>query len=193
MIFVKAPRAGFVKSRIAATLGTEKAREIYVEIMGVLIANLRGIPRVQLRFTPDDARGEVADWLQPGWSASAQGEGDLGQRLQNAFASLMGPAVVIGSDCPQVTQQDIKDAWEGLVDHDVVLGPAEDGGYWLVGLRAPAPHLFENIAWSSERVLEQTLEKTAGLKVKMLRKLPDIDTAKDWERFLARNAHSPIG
>jgi glycosyltransferase A (GT-A) superfamily protein (DUF2064 family) len=89
---------------------------------------------------------------------------------------------LIGSDCPGLTKQDIEQAWACLGDFDVVLGPARDGGYWLIGLRALQPALFQQVAWSTPTVLAQSLERAqqAGLRVALLRELSDVDTHRDW-------------
>jgi glycosyltransferase A (GT-A) superfamily protein (DUF2064 family) len=93
---------------------------------------------------------------------------------------------IIGSDCPAVTPDDIQSTWEALIDNDLVLGPAHDGGYWLVALRDAYPELFSEIDWSTPRVLAQTLvaAKTSDLSVAQLRPLTDIDTLDEWRQFL---------
>src|SRR5207245_4583452 len=122
---------------------------------------LSPLKQVQLRFTPDDAREEIERWQAAGWELQAQGEGDLGRRLRVAFDQAFlhgaGRVVIIGSDCPAVTVKDIRAAWDALERDDVVLGPARDGGYWLVGLRRAHPELFEAIEWSTGSVLDHTL------------------------------------
>jgi len=194
IIFVKAPRCGAVKTRIAEAIGAQAACDAYLGLVEVLIGHLRTLSNVQVRYTPDDALLEIPRWLQPTWNAAAQGQGDLGQRLQKAFkdAFSMGAArvVIIGSDCPEVNEQDIQSAWTALDDHDLVLGPAEDGGYWLIGLSAEQPALFENISWSTGAVFEQTVARAnaAKLSTRLLRKLRDIDTIDDWKHFKARTA-----
>ena len=194
IIFVKAPRPGEVKRRIAESIGAQAACDAYLALVEVLIGNLRTLSNVQVRYAPDDALLEIPRWLQPTWNAAAQGQGDLGQRLQKAFkdAFSMGAArvVIIGSDCPEVNEQDIQSAWTALDDHDLVLGPAEDGGYWLIGLSAEQPALFENISWSTGAVFEQTVARAnaAKLSTRLLRKLRDIDTIDDWKHFKARTA-----
>ena len=190
ILCLKAPRPGFVKTRLAAALGAEAACAAYRQLVETLLPRLAGIADVELRFSPDDARPDIAPWLRRGWTAAPQGSGDLGARLaratREAFAAGARRVAVIGSDCPRVTAEDIKSAWAALAQHDVVLGPAMDGGYWLVALRAPEPRLFADITWSTGAVLEQTLAqaRAAGLSVKLLRELSDVDTPKDWERFL---------
>jgi rSAM/selenodomain-associated transferase 1 len=193
IIFLKAPRAGSVKTRLGQDIGMEQARAAYCELVDRLLENLSNLSEVELRVSPDDAEKEIAQWLKPNWRVTKQSEGDLTQRLnrafEEAFQSGAKHVVIIGSDCPDVTEQDIHCAWESLASSenhfDVVLGPATDGGYWLVGLNKPNPVLFEEIPWSSEKVLEKTLAlaSSAGLKVKLLRTLSDVDTKADWERF----------
>lgn len=192
IIFVKAPRAGFVKTRLATALGPHGALAAYRALVERLLEQLTPLRDVELRHAPDDAAPEIAAWLRPGWRTSTQGDGGLGARMcrafVEAFASGAQRVVLIGSDCPHVTTGDIAAAADALDDHDVALGPAEDGGYWLVALRAPAPGLFEQIEWSTEGVLAQTLARAQalGLRVHLLRVLPDVDTAEDWRRYLAQ-------
>ena len=192
IIFLKAPRAGSVKTRLARTLGADAACAAYRELVETLLGNLAKLSEVELRFTPDDAESEIRSWLRKGWSARPQSEGDLGCRLRRAFdeAFLAGATnvVIIGSDCPEVCATDIREAWRELRAHDVVIGPAVDGGYWLIGLRQPQPQLFEGISWSSEKVLGETMQraKAAGLRIQVLRILMDVDTEVDWRAFQSR-------
>ena len=191
IIFVKAPRLGFVKTRLAKTLGDQASLAAYRQLVDSLLRNLSTLTDVQLRFSPGDATSEIRHWLQPSWTAVAQGDGDLGQRLQAAFAQSFATGaqrvVIIGSDCPAVTETDIQTAWQELQDSHVVLGPAVDGGYWLVGLNRPQPALFENISWSTDSVLAETLESARknNLRVTLLKRRRDVDTEADWASFLA--------
>jgi len=192
IVLLKAPRPGAVKTRLAQTLGAEAACAAYRQLVGRLLEQIDGIGGVQLRFAPDDAEDEIRPYLRPGWSTAAQGGGDLGERLartfQDAFAAGARRVVVIGADCPEVASQDIEAAWGALARCDLVLGPAADGGYWLMGLRVMKRRLFEGIAWSTPGVLEQTLDRAraAGLTFELLRELHVVDTAADWQRFLER-------
>src|SRR5262249_24760372 len=132
-------------------------------------------------------------------SSHPQGPGDLGERLsrafRDAFASGARRVVVIGSDCPDVTPADIHAAWAALEAHDVVLGPAIDGGYWLIGLQALHEPLFRGVRWSTSTVLTQTLAlcHQQGLRVHRLRELSDVDTEEDWRRFLANAEPTRMG
>lgn len=192
IVFVRAPRAGTVKTRLAEAVGPEAACEAYRRLVQAVLRQVSSLPNVELRYAPDDAAAEIAPWLRAGWVARSQGPGGLGQRLETAFAEAFASGhqrvVVIGSDCPEVTGRDIKAAESFLADHDLVIGPARDGGYWLIGLRAPQPRLFQNISWSTAAVLSETLEiaRSANLRVQLLRSLADIDTEKEWREYLAR-------
>src|SRR5207245_11114496 len=120
-----------------------------------------------------------------------QGDGDLGERLRAAFerAFAVGAkrVLIIGSDCPSVAAHDIHEAWKNLRTHDIVLGPASDGGYWLIGLRQLQPALLQNIPWSTENVFPETMKRVqkCGLSVRLLREREDVDTEAEWRRFLA--------
>jgi uncharacterized protein len=190
IILLKAARRGSVKTRIAQTTGAERACEIYRELVESVLDGVRSVNHVELRFAPDDALEEVRSWLRDGWSANPQGPGDLGERLQRAFADAFANGAervaIIGSDCPQVRASDVRTAWRELKLHDVVVGPAIDGGYWLIGLRASQPQLFHGVPWSSDQVLGHTLAqaKSQGLRIQLLRILSDIDTETDWNAYV---------
>ena len=179
-----------MKTRLAADVGPTAALYAYERLVEMLLDRLAPLQEVELRFTPDDAHDEVARWLHEGWNSQAQGKGDLGERLcrafRDAFASDARRVVVIGSDCPDVTPADIEDAWAALATHDVTIGPATDGGYWLIGLREFDEAVFRGIHWSTSTVLAETLAicQQKGLSVHRLRELSDVDTAEDWRRFL---------
>ena len=192
IVFVKAPRPGAVKTRLG--LGPEAECGAYKRLVDAVLSPLRAIRDVELRFTPADAEREVQPWLREGWRASVQGEGDLGARLNRAFADAFASGakrvVIIGSDCPYLRAEDVRTAWAALESCNVVLGPAEDGGYWLIGLHENQPALFANMAWSSNQVFGETVAhaKKLGLKTFLLRTLSDVDTREDWERFIASAA-----
>jgi uncharacterized protein len=192
-VFVKEPRPGAVKTRLAGEIGVDAACKAYERLVSALLRRIESFPGLQLRFSPDDAEPTIRLWARPGWTLAPQGPGNLGDRLGRAFSEAFeggaSSVVVIGSDCPWIEAEDIERAWGALQETDLVLGPAQDGGYWLIGLRAPAAGLFAEIAWSTPRVLEQTLEraKIAGLRFQLLRELRDVDTLADWRRFLDDN------
>lgn len=188
IIFLKAPRPGSVKTRLAAELGPDGACAAYVSLVETLLHRLRSRTDVELRFTPDDAAAEVRHWAKPGWLLEPQGRGDLGDRLaramQAAFADRCAFVVVVGADCPEVSSRDVDKAVDILRDGkaDVVLGPANDGGYWLIAMRRPVAELFAGMPWSTDRVFVETLARAdrLGLRVRELRTLPDVDNIRDW-------------
>jgi rSAM/selenodomain-associated transferase 1 len=192
IVFLKAPRPGAVKTRLAEALGAEAACAAYRQLVQTLLRRLAVLSNVELCFTPDDAAAEINPWAHQTWSLVPQGDGDLGRRLQRAstraFTGGAQRVVIIGSDCPEVSATDIEAAWSALRTHDVVLGPATDGGYWLVGLRRAQPDLFTRISWSTGAVLRETFDRAraASLSVHLLRELGDVDTLVDWQQFLAQ-------
>ncbi|MFO1461429.1 MAG: TIGR04282 family arsenosugar biosynthesis glycosyltransferase [Verrucomicrobiota bacterium] len=192
IVFFKAPRKGTVKTRLAAQVGQDAALAIHQELVELTLTRLNSISCVELKVTPDDALAEVAPWIRAGWTLSPQGDGDLGDRLargfESAFAGRPGRWVALGTDCPEITPQDVESAWDRLETADVVLGPALDGGYWLIGLRSPHPELFREIPWGGPDVLASTLRRarSCGLKVTELRHLGDVDTHADWSAWRAR-------
>jgi uncharacterized protein len=187
-VFVKAPAPGRVKTRLAAEIGVHRAAEIYRDLGRRVISACAGTGHdTVVWFAPPEARSAVRDWLK-GLSVvafRAQLSGPLGVRLAAAFRQHFDEGVsrviMIGSDCPGVDAGLVSRALRVLDEHDLVLGPAHDGGYYLIGLRAPAPQLFQDIAWSTEAVLEQTLARARelGLGAAILPTLRDVDTASD--------------
>jgi rSAM/selenodomain-associated transferase 1 len=189
IVFLKVPKPGYVKTRLAATLGPDKACEIYCELVEGLLERIRSFQNVELRIAPDDGIVECVSWLQPHWTIRSQGAGDLGARMsrafEEAFLSGWGRVLAIGSDCPYVGIEQIQDGRDRLNQDSVVLGPARDGGYWMIGTRRYLPSLFDGIEWSTEKVLAQTKERVeaGGESVSLLETLEDIDDLDAWNRF----------
>lgn len=195
LVFVKRPRPGEVKTRLAADLGDDGAAAVYRALAEAEIASTRPRGREYERrflYAPADAGREVADWLRGESVAPQEGE-DLGARMaaafEGAFRAGAERVAIIGSDVPWVTRARVKAAFAGLDAGDVVLGPCDDGGYYLLALSRPRPELFQGIAWSTSTVLQSTLDRAQahGLRVVMLEPLPDVDTLADvrrsWERL----------
>ncbi|HWX49843.1 MAG TPA: TIGR04282 family arsenosugar biosynthesis glycosyltransferase [Roseomonas sp.] len=178
LIFARAPRLGAVKRRLARGIGAMAALRFYrAQLAAVARAVVRGARwDVRLAITPPSAR---ARWpLGLPWLP--QGLGDLGARLDRTTRAHRGRVVVIGSDIPGITAEDIGAAFRALGRADAVFGPAEDGGYWLVGLspRRPA-RPFAQVRWSTEHALADTLANFVGRRIALLRTLRDVDTAED--------------
>jgi rSAM/selenodomain-associated transferase 1 len=196
VVLLKAPRLGTVKTRLAADLGAPRALAIYRTLAE---RQLRAIPAgwpITVNFTPVDADQELRTWLAaiprvPAIAYCPQPDGDLGVRIAAAFSQAFAggaPFVfALGGDCPDLDASLLEHAANRLAqpEIDAVLGPAADGGYTLLGLRAPCPDLFVDVAWSTPQVLVQTRAhlRTAGLRTYELPVLNDIDTAADWSRF----------
>jgi len=187
VVFVKEPRPGAVKTRLAAAVGPEAAAGLYRTLVETVLEATTPVPGEYERlvfFDPPEARGALRQWL-PGVSLRAQAPGGLGERLADAFARAFSRGAtrvaIVGSDAPAVTRATVLRALEALSAADVVLGPADDGGYYLVGLRAPHPELVSGIDWSTPAVLQQTLERAtaAELVVHQLERLRDVDTLAD--------------
>jgi uncharacterized protein len=142
-------------------------------------------------YTPADKGGPVRAWLGPAPGYEAQGEGDLGARMLGAiagrFAAGAAKVLVIGTDCPDLDPALLATAFAQLDRADAVLGPAADGGYYLVGMKRPIPELFQGIPWSTPATLSATLARAgaAGVSVALLDERRDIDTAADWRAWRA--------
>ncbi len=187
IIFIKNPILGKVKTRLASTLGDQEALRIYK----LLLQHTRTISMsidVKRALYYSDSIDETDNWEQFYFSKKLQPQGALGQRMAVAFQKqlkLHDKAVIIGSDCANLSPEIIQEALNKLDQHDFVIGPTFDGGYYLLGMKHYHSSLFENIEWSTEKVLPQTLEKIASLEKSyyLLPKLSDIDYEKDWLEF----------
>ncbi|MGH7548357.1 MAG: TIGR04282 family arsenosugar biosynthesis glycosyltransferase [Gemmatimonadales bacterium] len=189
-IFVKAPIPGRVKTRLAEEIGAVAAAELYRRLGRQVVAAARGrgsSHHTTVWFTPAAEEAVVREWLEgvARVELRAQTGESLGDRLSNAFAHEFaegaGRAVIIGSDCPGVDRRLVAEAFGALNEDDVVLGPALDGGYYLIGLSRPEPALFRDISWSTARVADQTRARAhaLGLSCHLLRPLRDVDTLED--------------
>ncbi len=188
IVMAKDPRAGGSKTRLAASAGLTAAQtadlaEAFVHDT-LRTAQQVADAEVWVCHAPPDSAARFAAWA-PRARILAQVAGDLGARMRAAFAAAFesGPArvVMIGSDTPHLPAERIEAAFARLDAARVVLGPATDGGYYLVGLDAPAPALFEGIAWSTPDVLAETRERArnGGLELALLDELRDVDDAAD--------------
>jgi len=190
---------GLVKSRLGKDTGLAIAAEIHKYFVNLLGNQLATTADFRCVFvSPDDACSNFKSEVGPHWITNPQGDGDLGTRMERAFKSLLTTTddltlprmILIGADLPTLTSQDLEAAFEKLVTHEVVLGPAEDGGYYLIGLRGPWRNdfskLFQSIDWSTSRVFEQTLNviRSHALDLSLLGMREDIDTIEALNRLL---------
>lgn len=195
IIFAKAPRIGSVKTRLAADIGDVGAWRVYRSLLRRVLRRLAGDRRWRtiLAVTPDKfaARGsfgpDISHNVSREVSVLAQGSGDLGARMGRAFRTGGGgPKIIVGCDVPGITASNVAQAFDALESHDVVLGPAVDGGYWLVGVRdaSRVPHLFRDVRWSGPHALADTQANIPGhLRLALLGTLADIDRVEDLTRL----------
>ncbi|AWY99810.1 hypothetical protein RHODOSMS8_00253 [Rhodobiaceae bacterium] len=187
VVMSKAPRMGNVKTRLARDIGATEALRFYKTNTNGLLRNVGDDPRwtTVIAAAPDVAAPESGFWPDE-MPRVPQGSGDLGARMDRVMQMMPpGPVVLIGCDIPNVTDTRIASAFKALGNHDAVFGPAEDGGYWLVGLkRFPrVPSIFANVRWSTEHALADTRANLKGARVALLDTLPDIDTGTDYDRW----------
>jgi uncharacterized protein len=186
VVFLRLPEKGKVKTRLAATLGEQAALEVYKNLIGITldIAANSHIPAYLFY-----AGGlPAADERDARFSYHSQHEGDLGSRMSDALSfvlSLHKKALIIGSDCPNLTPEILQECCRALDETDIVLGPAGDGGYYLLGCSEIYPTLFSNIIWSTPSVLDETIDRIqeANLSYSLMERLTDIDTEEDWIRW----------
>src|SRR5262249_14291040 len=193
-IMAKAPWPGTVKTRLCPPLLATEAAALYRCFLLDKIATVGGLvdTRPVIAYTPDDARAEF-DVLAPGFALVAQDGPDLGARLHATLAGLLAAghagAIAVDSDTPTLPGGFLQQAVDCLSrpGPDVVLGPTEDGGYYLIGVRAPHRELFERMPWSTSDVLEITRRRAAaaGLRALCLPSWFDVDTPDDLERLRA--------
>jgi uncharacterized protein len=189
VVFLRAPRLGRVKSRLAAGIGALGALRFYRETSDRLLRRMTRDRRwqVHLALTPDRDALRARSWRVAA-ARFGQGTGDLGQRMESAVRRLpAGPVVIIGSDIPALGPAHVAAAFAALGTHHAVFGPAADGGYWLVGLRRrprlPRP-LFPRVRWSGPHALADTLAGLPrDLRVAFLQTLEDVDDAAAYERW----------
>jgi len=182
-IFVKTPRPGRVKTRLGRDIGMTAAAWWFRHQSRALIRRLSRDPRwvTRLAVAPD-VEGMTTRALPIRPQRTPQGGGDLGDRMGRVLgAAPPGPALIIGADIPGIEPSDIADAFAALERSDFVFGPAHDGGYWLVGARRRPlpPTMFEDVRWSTEHALVDTVASLGGGSFSLLRPLRDVDTAKD--------------
>lgn len=200
LFYVKSPENGKVKTRLARDIGDEHATELYKCFILDILATLATLPqRVCLCYTPEDAEFDLKKWLAEAYLYMRQQGSDLGERMchsfYEAFQRGFERVVLIGSDLPDIPAQYIGRAFENLRTSDVVIGPAVDGGYYLLGFRQEAflPGVFKDISWSTNIVFDQTLKtiRQAALNYSILPEWYDVDNLAELEQLYARNQQTP--
>lgn len=184
IIFYRNPIPGHVKTRLAAGIGAEKALEVHLKLGMQTMQVVSDVSCDKVVFY--DREVVAGDyWDDRVFMKEIQKGADLGEKMADAFDRMFHDGyrniLIIGTDCPEITSELIESAFENLGNHDVVIGPAVDGGYYLLGLKAPVPELFTGVDWGSAAVFDQTIQKLtlSGQSFFCLRKLHDIDRPED--------------
>ena len=181
IIFIKAPRIGRVKTRLTKGIGRIAAWRFYKKTVWGLIKRVGSDNwKTTICLSPDDYKGS---FFKGGFNIIPQGGGDLGQRMQRVFDTMpYGPVVLIGGDIPSIEKKHITRAFRALKNNQIVFGPAEDGGYWLVGMRRTRMRItpFSNVRWSTEHALKDTVANIPeNTKIAYINTLNDVDTVED--------------
>lgn len=190
VIFIKNPELGKVKTRLAKSLGDKKALTVYKQLLNYTRKLCAEFPASRLLFYSNFI-DENDDWPKDVFQKHKQEGSDLGERMLHAFQfalSKHSKTIIIGSDCAELTTAHLETAFNELEHHDFVIGPAKDGGYYLLGMKTAEERLFRDKIWSTENVFEQTIQD-----IKMLDKsyftlpnLRDTDYLEDWEKIKDR-------
>ncbi|MDY6939021.1 MAG: TIGR04283 family arsenosugar biosynthesis glycosyltransferase [Cyanobacteriota bacterium] len=197
IVFTRYPQPGQTKTRLIPALGAAGAAELQWQMTEQTLASFlplleRKTLQVDVCYT-GGTRRQMQRWLGENFTYRSQGTGDLGARLTRAFDSAfdrgLERAIAVGIDCPTIDPSTVDKAFEALENCDLVLGPAVDGGYYLIGLRRAVPKLFAGIDWGGDRVLAQTVAaaESLGLSIAYLAPQADIDRPEDlavWEGVL---------
>ncbi len=184
IIFVRHPQLGTVKTRLAATIGDENALKVYQLLLQHTYDLIKNLPlHIYVYYA-----GEVMEkdlWSRENIFKKQQNGNNLGDRMGNAFTDVFlngyEKVIIIGSDCYELTTAIIHRSIHALNENDIVIGPAKDGGYYLLGMKAPFKNVFENMEWSTATVFNKTMEKITAdkMKVHILATLSDIDVEGD--------------
>jgi len=197
LFFVKYPRPGLVKTRLAEQLGNTEVIELYrCFVLDILDTLKESSFRIWICYWPPDEQRNIRAWLGSGYDYLPQQGSDLGERLESCFAKVFGAgaerAIALGSDSPDIPLRLIDEGFQNLKTEDVVIGPAHDGGYYLIGFRSDTfmPNLFDGIPWSTDKVYQKTIDKIKqnGKTCNVLDTWHDIDTMDDIKTFMQKNA-----
>jgi uncharacterized protein len=180
VLFTRYPEPGRCKTRLIPAVGAQGAAKVHAALTEATLACLG--PSAEIHIEGETA-AVFADWLGAERPYVPQAQGDLGDRLLGALDP--APVILFGSDTPDLKAEIVASAQAALLTHDVVIGPAEDGGYYLIGMNAPHRSLFQDMPWSTDQLCADTLSKCAalGLSVAQLAPLSDCDTPEDLKRW----------
>jgi len=186
ILFIRNPELGKVKTRLARDVGDEQALSIYKALLKHTRDTALAVNAQRLLFY-SQAVPKTDHWPTPAFTKLLQAGDDLGERMHLAFLQALErayKAVIIGSVIAQINAGIIEEAFQALEENDYVIGPALDGGYYLLGMKQPTPELFQNMEWSTPDVCQTTLDRISrlGRSCHKVATLTDIDYAEDWKR-----------
>lgn len=181
--FVKNPIPGTVKTRLAKTIGNDRAMEIYLQLSAYTKRTIKAVDADVVIFYAADIQ-ENDLWTDEEFIKKLQHGDDLGARMLHAFEILLADydkVLIVGSDCPQLKEHHLNSAFESLDETDIVVGPTFDGGYYMIGMKEVHSFLFQDMAWSTDVVFPTTLERifANNRTVTQLEKLSDVDVEAD--------------
>jgi uncharacterized protein len=189
VVFARYPEPGFAKTRLIPVLGREGAAELHRKMTERTLSRVRSLARIrgvslEVRYVGGD-RTKMMGWLGSDLTFRRQRGANLGSRMAGAFRQAFKDGakrvVIIGTDCPAITTRLLKDALDSLYRHELVVGPAVDGGYYLIGLRRVIPDLFQAVKWGTNEVLAETMRRAAkfGVTAAVLPTEGDVDCPED--------------
>jgi len=188
IVFIKNPEIGKAKTRLAAEVGDQKALEIYRQLLSYTRFITKKVD-VERQVWYSSYIQQNDEWAKDGFEQHIQKGDNLGTRMQEAFRKALldegcNRVVLIGSDCAELTAGILRDSFRQLKNHDAVLGPATDGGYYLIGMSKFLPHIFEGKSWSTPTVFKETIRdlEKEDASFSILPELNDIDNKSDWEK-----------
>lgn len=187
IIFVRNPEKGKVKTRLAKTLGEDQALAIYKALLAKTRAVAEGVDALRLLFYSVQVRDNDG-WPDSKFEKRQQQGNDLGERMAHAFEVALQraeSAIIVGSDIAQIDTSIIEQGFAALSRHDYAIGPALDGGYYLLGMKRHSPELFRDMEWSTDQVAKITQERIleGGGTIGYAPTLSDIDYAEDWDKY----------
>ncbi|MBT8287936.1 MAG: TIGR04282 family arsenosugar biosynthesis glycosyltransferase [Bacteroidia bacterium] len=182
IVFIKNPEAGKVKTRLAKTIGNASALKVYRALLKHTNDITKQLSCNKILYY-SEAINQTDIWSNQTYQKDVQIGSNLGERMQHAiksgFQSGYKKIVLIGSDCYELQSGHIQEAFDALNDHNITIGPARDGGYYLIGLTREYPQIFSNKPWGTSTVLEETLKDLNDEAVFLLKSLNDVDTFND--------------
>ncbi len=185
IIFTRNPKLGKVKTRLAKTIGNEKALEVYKDLLFHTMNETQNLCCDKYVFYDEEIEKNDL-WNKTKYNKKVQFGIDLGSKMENAFELIFNlgykNCIIIGSDLFDLKAKIIEEAFKKIELNDAIIGPAEDGGYYLLGLKKIIPNIFKNKDWGTSTVLQATLKDLEKHKINCLKILNDIDTLEDLER-----------